>query len=109
MTNDVTSVETETITVTGTPQYSAIKKLNNFGMHSWQIVYQNGAGNSYIQYSNDGVNFATDSASVSATLSGTDHYMHMPRKNGAAFGRLVFLSSTGMTATIYFNNKGSVA
>lgn len=98
--------ESESIVITGTPQYSASRRLNDWGMHSWQLVYTNGTGNVYIQYSNDGVNFATDLESISDNLSGSDHFVWLPAKNGAAYARLVFMSCTGLIGTIYFNNKG---
>lgn len=92
-------------TITGTPHYTDSIKLNSFVMHSWQLVYINGAGTGSIQYSNDNINFATDTSSISSTLSGSDHYMWMPNRNGAAYARLVFNSGTGMSGTIYVNNK----
>lgn len=91
--------------ITGTPSYSNSIKLNSFVMHSWQLVYINGAGTASIQYSNDGINFATDTESQSGTFSGSDHYVWLPPRTGAAYARLVFNSCTGMSGTIYVNYK----
>lgn len=100
-----TSDDAEAITVTSDPQYTSIKNLGSYELHSWHIDYTSGTGiTATVQYSNNGTTFVTDTTCSSA-LGASGTTMLTPFPNGAAFGRVKFSGGTGCVATIVFNRR----